>query len=131
MTAAIQQATLRQIVTLLDDAGQEGCDAIDTGTDPFGPITIQGYKIASRSTVVLPVGAVDKFLGFVDATMLVLYGSGRFSLRLAAGETLLTNLRLFAVAGQENDEGVISSSVLITAVETSEVTLRVVVVEAV
>ena len=78
----------------------------------------------------LAPGAADQAVAFTDCLgILITTRDYDFDLRLAAGETLLENLRTFFVASQDTDEGVHQASVLLTGNGSNEANLEIWLVE--
>lgn len=107
---ATKSASLRLILEALNDTGEAAEKELDTtkDLDSYTDIT-PGRRIA------LAAAAADQAVAFTDAIGIVLVSHDNpFSLRLAAGETLLEDLTVFVVWGSATDDGVHQTSVLLT-----------------
>lgn len=91
----------------------------DTGESPSKKLCesliLSGYTDATISKyIALASGASDQAVSFTDAIGVLLVSDTPFSLRLAGGETLLTNLRAFVVWCDDALDGAAQTSVLLS-----------------
>jgi hypothetical protein len=128
---AQMQETLRIIAEIAQDAGAVPDCTVDTQNPPLGPLTLSGFKVSALETVVLAPAAVDQVLMFTDVAMLLLLADQPFSLRLAAGETLVPNLRAFVVQTDQIANGALTTGVLLTGNGSNEAVIQVLRIEKV
>lgn len=105
-------AALQILAEVVDAVGLDPC-VIDSDEWP-GPLSLTGWKVKREETIVVASGAVDQALTFAPGLALVLLSDEPFALRLAAGETLLENLRAYVVWGADQTESSIDTSVLLS-----------------
>jgi|DEB0MinimDraft_6_1074348.scaffolds.fasta_scaffold09432_3 hypothetical protein len=104
-----QNAALRIVLELMNDEGSQASQTLDEC------FTLSGYTVTRRQVVSLAPAAIDEAVTFTDAIALILVTKDYdFDLRMAAGETLLENLRFFTLWAYDTDEGVHQTSVLLT-----------------
>lgn len=110
---ATRAASIQAILEFIADVGLSPECAVDTDESP-GPFTLTGWDEKLQGTVKVGPTALDQALTFTDALAIVLVSDQPFDMRLAAGETLLTNQRMFIVWADDTDDGVHQTSVLLT-----------------
>ena len=106
-------ASLRLIAETFPDAGLDPQCQIDTDEHP-GPLQLIGFGEDSHETIFLAPAAADQAHTFTAASALVLVSDQPFSLRLASGESLLTNLRMFVLWADDSANAAHSTRVLLT-----------------
>lgn len=122
---ATKSATLRTLLTAVNDAGEEPEKSLD---ESFVLASFTDFTPGRR--IRLAAAAADQAVTFTDAiALLVVSHDYPFSLRLAAAETLLENLRSFLVWADDEDSGVHQTSVLLTGNGTNVADLEVWIIE--
>ena len=111
-----QNAALRIVLQHMADTGESPEQSIDTDKIGRSGFTLSGYDdITPGRRLLLAVDADDQALAFDDAIGVLLVSRDYpFSLRLADGETLMTNLRAWLAFADDTDAGVLQTSVLLT-----------------
>ena len=113
---ATKEAALRIVLQHLNDTGESPEKALDTDIiDQAGLVLSEYTDLTPGRRVLLAAAAADQAITFTNAIALVIVShDNAFKLRLAAGETLLTNLRAFVVWADDEDDAVKATSVLLT-----------------
>jgi len=106
-------ASLKIVAELQADSGLDPQCVLDTDEHP-GPFTLSGYDEKTERTLALGPAAADQAVTFTAAAGLIMVSDEPFSLRLAAGETLLTDLRAFVLWSDSVANAVHETSVLLT-----------------
>lgn len=124
-------AALRIVTEHMNDTGDSAAKSLDSDQVNRGGLTLSGYEDATPGRRIrLGTAAADQALSFTDAIAIVIVSHDYpFSLRLAAGETLLTNLRAFVVWADDTDDGVHQTSCLLTGNGTYAADLEVWIIE--
>lgn len=122
-----QSAAFRFLADLLSDLGRDPSFHLDTDEDER-PLRLEGFKeCVQQKKVVLPADVDVSITIPDDIIALVVYSSEPIQMRLAAGETQLTNLRLFtAIADDELDEIMAAGAILLTGNTTNEAVVRII-----
>jgi hypothetical protein len=97
-----------------DDTNAQPSCVLDTNSAPSGPLQLDGFKLHSMGTIIVAPADVDKPLLFTGAVALVLLSDEKFSLRLAAGESLLADIRSFFFMGDDADTPAHATGVCLT-----------------
>ena len=113
---ATMKAALRIVLQHLNDTGESPEKSIDTDSIDRAGLTLSGYEaITPGSRIKLAAAAAYQAVTFTDAIAIVIVSRDYpFSLRLAAAETLMENLRAFLVFADDTLDGVITTSFLLT-----------------
>lgn len=121
-----KEASLRLILDSLNAAGESPEKTLDETLD------LSGYKsITPGQRIALAAAASDEAVTFTDVIGLVVMSHDNpFSIRLAAGETLVANQRLFVIWANDEDTGAIQTSVLLTGNGVNEADIEVWKIEA-
>lgn len=122
---AVKSAVLRLLLSSIDDTGYDPSKEADAS------LTLSGYTdITPGRRLTLAAGASDQALSFTEAVGLVIISHDNpFKLRIAAGETLLTNLRRFVLWCDDEDDGARATSVLLTGNGSTPADLEVWIIE--
>ena len=129
---ATQNATLRSIVELSDDTGQEESCGLDSQDSPFGPLVLSGYKVRSEQTVIVLPAAADQVVAMVAPCGFILLSTEKVQLRIKAGEQLLSNLRYYAFWAEDSgDIAHALTSILLTGNGSTEALVKILIVEKV
>jgi len=126
---ATKNAILRLILSFAPDTDEEPSCELDTAQLPVAFPILTGFKVKRIEDIALAAGAADQPLLFTDAIGVIIVSDSAFNLRLAAGETLVENTRLFVVWADDNDDGVLTTSVLLTGNAVSEALLTAYIIE--
>jgi hypothetical protein len=118
---------LRILTELVDAAGLDPC-TMDSDEWP-GPLSLTRWKVKREETIVVAAAASDQAFTFTAGLLLILLSDEPFALRLAAGETLLENLRAFVVCGADEDTSSISTSVLLSGNGDNETIVKALLIE--
>lgn len=121
---ATRKNTLRLTAETQDDTGLEPVCAIDTDSWP-GELSLSGFKVDEIATIALSPSAADQAVTITNVVGLILVSDQPFSLRYAAGETLLANLRLNVIYCDDTDDHAATTSVLLTGNGTNEALVKV------
>lgn len=94
-------------------------------------LVLSGYTQADMSKyIALAAAAADQAVTFTDAVAIILFSHDNpFQLRLAGGETLLSNLRCFVIWCDDTDDEAHSTSVLLTGNGASIANLEAIIIE--
>jgi hypothetical protein len=113
---ATMNSALRIVLQHMNDTGDTAAKSLDTDEIDQAGLTLSGYEdLTPGRRIRLGASAADQAVAFTDALgILIVSHDYPFSLRLAAGETLLTNLRAFVVWADDTDDGVHQTSCLLT-----------------
>ena len=123
---ATKGASLRLVLETVNDTGDTPAKSVDETFDltSFTDLT-PGRRIALATT------ADDQPVAFSDAIgVVVLSHDYPFGIRLAAGETLMSNVRLFVVYADDENAGVLTGSFLLTGNGTNVADIEVWLIEA-
>jgi len=124
-----KSASNRGIVDFLDDAGNKASESLDTDR-LTGGLVLSGYTAHSVASIYLLSGDTDLAVTFTNAIgLLIVSEDNEFSLRLAGGETLLTDIRKLEVWGHVSTKKVASTSVLLTGNGVTPSKLKVYIIE--
>lgn len=121
-------AALKIVAEIMADAGLDPQCLIDTDETP-GPFVLEGWTARVDQTIVLLPAAVDQAVSFTDAVGLLLVSDEPFDLRLAAGETLLTNLRAFVLWADSVTDHAHSTSVLLSGKGLATASIQALIIE--
>lgn len=113
---ATMSAALRIVLQHLNDTGESPEKSIDTDSIDQAGLTLSDYDaLTPGARIKLAPAAADQAVLFTDAiAILIVSRDYSFSLRLAAAETLLENLRAFLVWANDTDTGIHQVSCLLT-----------------
>lgn len=108
--------TCRTVLELVNDSGEPPEKALDTaGIDRYALLLSGFTDITPGRRIRLAAAAADQALTFTSAiAILIVSHDYPFSLRLAAGQTLLANLRQFLVFCDDTADAAAVTSVLLT-----------------
>ena len=126
---ATKSATIRVIASLIPDIGEDPTTQIDTGALPVPLPELSGLGAYRVESISLAPAAVDQELLLTEAVAVVIIADAEFSLRLAAGETLQGNLRMWAFQCGDTDAGALTAPILLTGNTISTANLTAIVVE--
>ncbi len=129
---ATMNATLRLVLQHASDTGEAPEKTLDTdGIDRVG-LALRDYEdVMPGRRIRLAAAADDQAVTFTNAVGLVIVSHDYpFKLRLAAGETLMENLRAFVVWADDADDGIVQTSCLLTGNGTYAADLEVWIIEA-
>jgi len=114
------ELNIRLVAEHRDDSNQQPSCTLD-----FEHI-LSGFKVNGVDKICLEPSAVDQPYAFVDAVALLITSDKPFSLRHAAGEKLLANMRMYAwVADTAAIPGVMQSGILLTGNTANQATLTI------
>lgn len=121
----------RTVLLHEEESGAAAEKSLDTHTIGPAGLTLTGYTdITPGKRILLAPAADDVEVAFTHAcALLIVSRDYPFSLRLAAGETLLTNVRKFELFADDTDDGVLEGPVLLTGNGTNQASLEVWIVE--
>lgn len=125
---ATKTALYRFLLNLFPDTGAEPTFDLDSASMPVPLPALEHLQYTVKQITLAPA-ADDQAVTFTAAIMLVVVGDGAFGLRLAAGETLLTNSRMHAFVADDEDASVHETSILLTGNGASTVNVTVIIVE--
>jgi len=102
--------TLRTIISAANDLGEQPAKELDES------LTVDGFTQWRVEYVQLAAAGADVAVAFTAAVALFVFSHDNpFSLRLAAGETLMGNLRQFGpIMCDDEDDEALTTSVLLT-----------------
>jgi len=109
--AATPAIALRLILDKINDTGEDTADSFDEA------LSLSGLKGFVKQWYVLANGDADTAITLAnDVSLLVVFSHDyKFNLRLAAGETLAQNARLYAVAADDiSDTALAAGTFLLT-----------------
>lgn len=106
----------RTVIELANDSGEPPEKSLDTaGIDRYALLLAGFTDVTPGRRIRLAAAAADQALTFTAAVAIVIVSHDYpFSLRLAAGETLLGNLREFKVWCDDTADAAAVTSVLLT-----------------
>lgn len=121
----------RTVLEHEEAAGEAAEKTLDTNMIGPAGLSLSDYTdITPGKRVLLAPAAADQALGFTNAcALLIVSRDYPFSLRLAAGETLMSNLRKFELFADDTDDGILEGPVLLTGNGTNQASLEVWIVE--
>lgn len=120
---ATKSLAVRVVVEHYDDDGEEPSKVFDQR------IVLSGYKaINPGRQVALAAAAADQVETVNTSIGVMVFATDEgkpFKLRLASGEALLSNLRLALLIGDDEDDAIHSTTVLLTGNGTNEAPLEI------
>ena len=111
---ATKKLNVQVIAQITPDTGLEPICAVDTDSDAFAPLAITGFTEWRTAEIQLAAAAVDTAFTFTEAVAFLLFADEPISLKLAAGESELTNIRFAGWCADDEDDDVHSTSVLLS-----------------
>jgi hypothetical protein len=130
-TTPTPSLALRLILQYIADTGEAPSKEIDTQASPT-PLVLDSFTdITPGRKLKLSPSADDQSLSFTNAAVLVIYSHDYpFGLRLADGETLVSNLRLFQFALDDVASAGLAGPVLLTGNGQNQADLEIWIVES-
>lgn len=111
---ATKTLATRLVLEHSNDTGEQPAQTLDTNGLPTA-LLLSGYTDFTVKAIALAAAAADQAVTFTNALVVAIVSRDEpFSLRLAAGQKLLTNLRLFVIQSADEDEEANTTSVLLT-----------------
>lgn len=129
--SATMNAAMRLVLQHMNDTGETPEKVMDTDQLDRAGLVLSGYKeiMAGRRLRLAP-DAADYELQFTDVILIAIVSRDYpFSWRIADGETLHANVRVFVLAGADENTGVAQGHVLLTGNGTNEADLEIWLIE--
>lgn len=100
-----KQFNMQVVAQITPDTGLEPACVLDTDNDQFDALALADFDEWSIRELQVAAGAVDTAVTFTDALVGVMFADGPLTVKVAAGETGLANLRFFAWAAADTSGG--------------------------